>query len=169
MGTLIGHSNETSVIFCETETYALIDSGSQVTTISEDFFNSLSPTPRIVPLSALKLNLEGPDRRKLPYLSCILARIMVPFCSVPITVLALVVPNTRYNSQVPVLIGTNVIEKVKDKCPADKVSEIPSQWNNAFLSLQNGFFGFVKSTNNHENECQTISAKTTTVTHFPSQ
>ena len=75
MGTLIGHSNETSVIFCETETYALIDSGSQVTTISEDFFNSLSPTPRIVPLSALKLNLEGPDGRKLPYLSCILARI----------------------------------------------------------------------------------------------
>ena len=59
--------------------------------------------------------------------------IMVPFCSVSITVLALVVPNTRYNSQVPVLIGTTIIEKVKNKCPADKVSEIPSQWNNAFF------------------------------------
>ena len=89
MGTLTGHSNETSVTFCETETYALIDSESQVRTISDDFFNSLSPTPRDVSLSALELNLEGPDGRKLPYLSCILARIMVPFCSVPITVLAL--------------------------------------------------------------------------------
>ena len=160
MGTLIGHSNETSVTFCETETYALIDSGSQVTTISEDFFNSLSPTPRVVPLSELKLNLEGPDGRKLPYLSCILARIIVPFCSVPITVLALVVPNTRYNSQVPVLIGTNVIEKVKEKCPADNVSEIPTQWNNAFLSLQNGFVGFVKSTNKRDIKIQPLHTVT---------
>ena len=160
MGTLIGHSNETSVTFCGTETYALVDSGSQVTTISEDFFNSLSPTPRVVPLSALKLNLEGPDGRKLPYLSCILARIIVPFCSEPITVLALVVLNTRYNSQVPVLIGTNVSEKVKEKCPADKVSEIPTPWNNAFLSLQNGFVGFVKSTNKRDIKIQPLHTVT---------
>ena len=75
---------------------------------------------------------------------------MVPFCSDPISVLALVVPNTKYNSQVPVLIGTNVINRVKERCPADKVSEIPSQWNNAFLSLQNEFVGFVKSTNKRD-------------------
>ena len=58
------------------------------------------------------------------------------------------------------LIGTNVIEKVKDKCPADKVSEIPSQWNNAFLSLQNGFVGFVKLTNKRDINIQPIHTVT---------
>ena len=85
---------------------------------------------------------------------------MEPFCYVPITVLALVVPNTRYNSQVPVLIGTNVIEKVKDKCPADNISEILSQWNNAFLLLQNGFVGFVKSTNKRDFKIQQLHTVT---------
>ena len=75
------------------------------------------------------------------------ATIVVAFCPDPITVLALIVQTTRYNSQVPVLIGTNVISKAKEYCPTDKVSQIPSQWQDAFLSIHNGFVGFVKSTN----------------------
>ena len=98
-----------------------------MTTISKDFFNALLPILIVVPLSALKLNLEGTEGRKLPYLACIVATVVVHFCSNPITVSALVVPNTRYDSQVPVLIGTNVISRAKDSCIADKVSEIPSQ------------------------------------------
>ncbi|MEW8316224.1 MAG: reverse transcriptase domain-containing protein [Candidatus Thiodiazotropha endolucinida] len=76
-----------------------------------------------------------------------MATIKVAFCPEPITVLALVVPTTRYNSKVPVLIGTNVINRAREMCPADTASEIPSQWQNAFCSLQNGFVGIVKSTN----------------------
>ena len=64
-----------------------------------------------------------------------------------ITILALVVPTTIYYSQVPVLIGTNVIGKAKEYIPTDKILNIPSQWQNAFLFLCNGFVGFVKSTN----------------------
>ena len=147
MESLIGHANETVVSFCGAEVNALIDSGSQVTTICEEYFNAMTPSPTIVPLEELKLNLEGPDGRKLPYTACTVATIVVPFCPDPITVLALVVPTTRYNSQVPVLIGTNVISKAKEYCPTDKVSQIPSQWQDAFLSIHNGFVGFVKSTN----------------------
>ena len=83
----------------------------------------------------------------MPYTVCTVATIAVPFCPDPITVLALVVLTTRYNSQVPVLIGTNVISKAKEYCPTDKVSQIPIQWQDAFSSIHNGFVGFVKSTN----------------------
>ena len=69
------------------------------------------------------------------------------FCLDHITVLALVVPTTRYTSQVPVLIGTNVISKAKEYCPTDKVSEITIQWQDAFLSIHIGYVGFVQSTN----------------------
>ena len=147
METLIGQPNESNVTFCGTDTIALIDSGSEVTTICEEFFETLNPAPIHVPLEDLRLNLEGPDGRKLPYSECIVATINVAFCPEPITVLALVVPTTRYNSKVPVLIGTNVINRARKMCPADTASEIPSQWQNAFCSLQNGFVGVVKSTN----------------------
>ena len=101
----------------------------------------------MVSLKDLKLNLEGPDGKKIPYLFCVLATIVVSFSTNPIEVLVLVVPTTRYNSQVPVLIGTNVINRAKLRCPADQVATIPSQWQNAFTALQSGFVGLVKSTN----------------------
>ena len=150
METLTRHANETTVSLCGADVDALIDSGSQVTTVSEEFCTILNPTPRVVPLKDLRLNLEGPDGKKLPYISCIVATVVVPFSPDPITVLALVVPTTRYNSKVPVLIGTNVISRAKLNCLANKVIEIPSQWQNAFLSLQNGFVGVVKSTNKRD-------------------
>ena len=64
---------------------------------------------------------------------------MIPFCPNSITVFALVCPTTRYNSQVPVLIGSNVISKAKKYCPTDEMPNITSQWQDAFLSLHNGF------------------------------
>ena len=82
------------------------------------------------------------------------------FCSDPITVLALVVPTTRYNSQVPKLLGTNVISKVKEYCPTDKVSEIPIQWQDAFLSIHNGFVGFEQSTNKRSVDIEPLNTVT---------
>ena len=92
----------------------------------------MTRSPTIITLEELKLNLEGPDGRKLPYTACTVATIVVHFCPDPTTVLALAVSTTRYNSQVPVLIGTNVISKAKEYCPTDKVSQITSQWQDAF-------------------------------------
>ena len=58
----------------------------------------MTRSPTIIPLEEFKLNLEGPDGRKLPYKARTVATIVVPFCLDPITVLALVVPTTSYNS-----------------------------------------------------------------------
>ena len=67
MESLIGHANKTVVSFCGAEENAVIDSGSQVTTICEEYFNAMTHLPTIIPLEELKLNLKGPDGRKLPY------------------------------------------------------------------------------------------------------
>ena len=160
METLIGQPNESTVTFCGVDTTALIDSGSEVTTVCEEFLATLTPPPRQVPLEDLRLNLEGPDGRKLPYSACIEASVKMSFCPEPITILALVVPTTRYNSKVPVLVGTNVINRVQESCPADKIPGIPTQWQNAFVSMQSGFVGVVKSTNRKDIKIQPLQTVT---------
>ena len=160
METLIGQPNESTVTFCGVDTTALIDSGSEVTTVCEEFLATLTPPPRQVPLEDLRLNLEGPDGRKLPYSACIEASVKMSFCPEPITILALVVPTTRYNSKVPVLVGTNVINRVQESCPADKIPGIPTQWQNAFVSMQSGFVGVVKSTNKKDIKIQPLQTVT---------
>lgn len=67
METLIGQPNESNFSFCGADTTALIDSGSEVTTVCEEFFQSLNPPPRQVPLKDLRLNLEGLDGKSLPF------------------------------------------------------------------------------------------------------
>ena len=57
---------------------------------------TLSPTT--IPLKEVELNSAGLDGSKLPYKACTVAIIVISFCLDPITVLALVVPTTRYNS-----------------------------------------------------------------------
>ena len=45
---------------------------------------------------------------------------------------ALVVPTTGYNLKVPVLIGTNVLNRCQDQA---KNNCVPEEWMTAFLSL----------------------------------
>ena len=144
LSNLLGSANESTVIFYGTETTALIDSGSMVTTVSEDYLQSLHPTPTLYDLD--NLILKGPDGKSLPYLGYIEATVRAEFlCDKEIVVPALVVPSTAYHSEVPVVIGTNVICMYKDMC--SDADRIPTEWHNAFLTIQNGFVGSVRSTN----------------------
>ena len=144
---MIGNSNESLVTFCGKEALGLIDSGSQVTTVCEEFYRTLDPPPPEVPIQDFNLVVHGPDGKELDYLCCVAVTVEVPFQTTPIHTLALVVPNTRYNSQVPLIIGTNVIREAKvDQCTD---SNVPTEWQNAFISLHNGFVGYVKSTNKY--------------------
>ena len=58
------------------------------------------------------------------------------------------------------LIGTNVINRAREMCPADTASEIPSHWQNVFCSLQNGFVGVVKSANKKDVKVEPFTAVT---------
>ena len=72
----MGRSNETSVIINSVETTALIDSGSMVTTISEEFYKTLSPLP---PLYDVQLKVEGAGGNAIPHLGCMECFVEVPF------------------------------------------------------------------------------------------
>ena len=77
------------------KTKALIDSGSQVTTVSEEFWQTLPYTPETVDID--DLILKGPDGKSIPYLGCIVATVEASFLSgKEIDVLAVVVPTTLF-------------------------------------------------------------------------
>ena len=69
-----------------------------------------------------------------------------------VQVLTLVMPNTEYNRQVPVIVGTNVIRIYQALYSED--SEIPPQWKPAFMAIQDDYAGTVRSTNKSPNEIQ---------------
>ena len=125
-----------------------MDSGSQITTVTEEFYNTLSPRPRLFSLKeiGLDLNIQGAGGHDIPYIGCILAQVKVPFLpDTEIEVGALVVPLTDYGQHVTVIIGTNVIGRCKNKCKED--TTVPDNWKDAFVACQTESAGVVKSTN----------------------
>ena len=95
-----------------------MDTGSQVTTVSECFHrNRLSHLP-VHPIEAL-LEIEGAGGQHVPYLGYIETRVTFPL-SIPgreeeLVVLALVVPECQFNSRTPLLIGTNVLFRLYER------------------------------------------------------
>ena len=118
--SLIGECNEVSIKVFNIATTALLDTGSTVSTISESFYKEHFPD---IPLQSLEfaLNVECADGQPLPYSGYISLDIQISgISSFPLLndCLFLVVPQSNYNSNVPVLIGTNllgiVMETTKD-------------------------------------------------------
>ena len=107
--------------------------------------------------------MQGAAGNYLPYKGYIETQVSVPFLSnrvldVPI----LVVSDTDYNLQVPVIIGTNIIDRCKSACASNHVSveEIPPVWQRGFDSLIDEGIP-VKTTNSYSirigpNEVKTI-------------
>uniref|UniRef100_A0A3B4ZHB9 Gypsy retrotransposon integrase-like protein 1 n=1 Tax=Stegastes partitus TaxID=144197 RepID=A0A3B4ZHB9_9TELE len=109
---LIGPRCAASVFLESEPCESIMDSGSQVTTISESFHkNCLSHLP-IQPINAL-LEIEGAGGQHVPYLGYIEARLTLPQSITgkeeELVVLALVVPECNFNSKIPLLIGTNAL------------------------------------------------------------
>ena len=109
----------------------------------------------------LGIKVEAAGGHNLSYLGAIACEIEVPFLgNQSIETGALVLPTTDYSLNVPVIVGTNTITPCRDRCENNK-DGIPSQWKNAFLSLQDTHVGVVKSTDTtiqiQPNETLTIS------------
>ena len=147
MSRLVGNSNETTVEFNGIETLALIDSGSQISIISEEFYNSMNPKPVLYSIKEMGLKVEGAGGHILSYMGAIACTLAVPFLqNQVIETAALVLPTTEYSLKVPVIVGTNAINKCRERCEKS-TGEIPTQWKNAFIALQLSHIGVVKSTN----------------------
>lgn len=103
----------------------LLDTGSQVTTMSESFYNeNLSEHP-IQPIENL-LEVRSANGQHVPYLGYVEASVVFPkefVANEPeISSLALVIPDNGSNSDVPVLIGTNLLDVLYSEYSANAKS-----------------------------------------------
>ncbi|KAL5019205.1 hypothetical protein ScPMuIL_004927 [Solemya velum] len=121
---------------------ALLDTGSTVSTISEDFYREHLHDVELHALESI-LSIECADGQLLPYSGYVVVDLVLSGIPSNQTqeCLLLVVPNSNYNRSVPVLLGTNVLCCCMTKCQqlcGDKLlqhSSLSSAWHLAFKSL----------------------------------
>jgi hypothetical protein len=75
LNRLVGSSNETSIRIDNLETNALIDSGSMVSSISEDFSNNMKMKPKFHSLDEFELEVKTANGTLVPYIGYIEATI----------------------------------------------------------------------------------------------
>ncbi|MCG8033830.1 MAG: DDE-type integrase/transposase/recombinase [Candidatus Thiodiazotropha taylori] len=130
---IVGSANESFIYINGVKTSGLVDTGSMVTSVSESFYNSLNPLPQLHAITEFGLQVQSANGDELPFKGYIEAEIKVPFLSnSQFNIPLLVVSDTEYNSNIPAIVGTNVIRLCKTEVVTDKV---PSEWQTAFDSL----------------------------------
>ena len=106
---------------------SLLDTGSNISSISQDFIDSkLSGIP-IHPLDHLLLNITCANGQSLPYNGFVEADLDIG--GVTFRALLLVVPTTSYGKSVPVLLGTNVLHPL--------MLQYRTQFGNKYLQAAN--------------------------------
>ena len=111
---LLRHPNEATVLLGGQKCSALIDTGSMITSISEDFYREkLQATPPLLDIDS-SLEIEGAGGHELSFLGVIELEFECPSTSMDeLIVPVLVMPSTTYNQRVPAIIGTNVLKRIK--------------------------------------------------------
>ena len=124
---------------------ALLDTGSQITSISESFYKKHLSDCVIHPVESL-LRVVGAAGQDVPFLGYVDVEVEFPVeeagvCSC-LQALVLVVPDNAYNQRVPLVIGTNVVRECKDRCEeqggAGFLQRIhtSSAWKRAYQSMR---------------------------------
>ena len=180
LNRLIGKRNESDLIVNNIKTKGLIDTGSEICTVSETFWKSLSPRPEIHVTEELEIKCA--DGGTLPYHGFVELTIGVPSLKGDqVSALFLVVPVTDYNKEVPFIVGTNVIREYNKLQSAEET--IPEAWHVAFKSLAAQHVGFVKTTSKvclkpwevkdvtgfvrKSRNCESAITESTEAGHFP--
>ena len=142
---IIGSSNESEIVVEGLRTTGLVDTGSMITTISQEFYEMLDPKPELRSLEDFDLDIRVASGEKLPYSGYVEIDITVPCLTDKVfTIPSLVVGATSYNKKVPIVVGTNVIRQARLHTKDE--DEIPDVWNDAFASIHVSSVGVVKTT-----------------------
>lgn len=116
---LIGLKCTATVITEGVQCDSLLDSGSQVSTVSKSFHENYFSHQPIFPIQDL-LDIDGAGGQEVPYLGYVQVDVDFPEDimgkSEKILTLALVVPDHKTNVDVPLLIGTNTLDPLYEKC-----------------------------------------------------
>ena len=78
LNRMVGKSN-VAEIYIEVKTVGLIDSGSQITSVSESFYQSLNPKPALHDVKELGLSVTSAGGSQLPLKGYIEVDVSVPF------------------------------------------------------------------------------------------
>ena len=137
---LIGNATEVTIKIEEAECKALLDTGSTVSTINEAFYYDHLQHLALHPIKTI-LHIECADGNNLPYSGYIEGNITTqiePSLEESYPCLLLVVPESNYNRDVPILLGTNILqhllenvqEKFGSKCLQETQISVP--WKLSF-------------------------------------
>ena len=129
---LIGEANETDIIIENERVKGLIDSGAQVSSISDTFASKLGL--KIKQLDTL-LDLEPTGGGQVPYNGYVELRMWVPNVrAFDLDVLMLVIPESEYSQRVPITIGTIHIDEIIDLITDQELKSASHQWQHGIIS-----------------------------------
>ena len=112
---------------------ALLDTGSMITTISQSYFQSMDPKHTLESLTDFSLDIRGANGAEVSYLGYVVLDLSIPqLDSVPVSVPFLVVRDTKFSASVPVVIGTNKLNHLRQ---SDNGTKAPLVWQDAFKVL----------------------------------
>ena len=132
MVRLIGPANEAQVKIENQNFTALIDSGAQISQLTESLVKALGL--KIKHLKEL-LPLDGAGGIDVPYLGYVEARLAFSeIQNFDEDCLFLVMPDHAYGYRVPVTIGTLHIDMMLDKASPEELESLSKAWNRGFVN-----------------------------------
>ena len=154
---LIGNPAEIICKIDDIEVKSLIDTGSQITSVSRSFYDSHFSDIDLRDIKNI-LKVESAGGNDLPYDGYFECNISLPISesqNFNISVPVLVVPDTRYNKSVPLLVGTNILnylsqfpEQPASHCLRTAVKALKLE--NRHLSKTQGIYAKLVATNDIE-------------------
>ena len=132
---LVGPPNEVDVDINGLTCKALLDAGATVSSISKSWYDKLDNVE--MHLLQQILRVECADGQHLPYLGYVEVEVGIPGFLENQIALCLVVPDTADNQQVPVLLGTIVLQPLGKQLQGklDKHSELGAVWPSTFADI----------------------------------
>ena len=129
---LIGPPNEAMVEVNGITTYAIIDTGAQITMIAYSFVRQLKL--EIHDLNEV-IQVEGTGEFMVLYLRYIEVNLRrQQFPQYEVTILMLVIPDNQYTYVIPIQIGTWQIQKVMQMVNNQNFNELMEAWRNTYVS-----------------------------------
>jgi len=122
---------------------ALLDTGAMVSSIAYKSCQLLLPHFHIHLFKNFKLDVTGAGDQTLPYMGYIEVDVSVPEIGLEsVTCILLVVPDTQYTETVPVILGTNVLDRLRHQLESTHGVQfqqkilIPDAWNLTFRCMK---------------------------------
>ena len=130
---LVGWSNEAPVIVDGQKVTKLINSGTQVSSVSSGFCEQMALM--FHPLDQL-LELKGTRGSGIPYLVYVEVNLQIPgIWGYNEDVLLLLILTTTYSEKIPVMVGSRIIDRAMGMIPKGELTKTSATWKQAHFDV----------------------------------